>query len=43
MPDQISPREFHEAEGSGDWRVVAEGAQVTEVIGKPFQLQRKRS
>ena len=26
MPDQISPRQFHEAEGSEDWRVVAEGA-----------------
>jgi 4a-hydroxytetrahydrobiopterin dehydratase len=26
MPDQISPREFHEAEGTEDWRVVAEGA-----------------
>jgi 4a-hydroxytetrahydrobiopterin dehydratase len=26
MPDQISPREFHAAEGTADWRVVAEGA-----------------
>jgi 4a-hydroxytetrahydrobiopterin dehydratase len=26
MPDQISPRDFHEAEGTEDWRVVAEGA-----------------
>ena len=26
MPDQISPREFHDAPGSDDWRVVAEGA-----------------
>ena len=26
MPDQMSPREFHEADGSEDWRVVAEGA-----------------
>ena len=26
MPDQISPREFHAAEGTEDWRVVAEGA-----------------
>jgi len=26
MPDQISPRQFHEAYGTADWRVVAEGA-----------------
>ena len=26
MPDQISPRQFHEAYGTTDWRVVAEGA-----------------
>jgi 4a-hydroxytetrahydrobiopterin dehydratase len=26
MPDPISPREFHEADGTADWRVVAEGA-----------------
>jgi 4a-hydroxytetrahydrobiopterin dehydratase len=41
MPDQISPREFHEAEGSEDWRVVAEGAVAffrTESLGASAQL-----
>jgi 4a-hydroxytetrahydrobiopterin dehydratase len=26
MPDQITPSQFHEAYGTADWRVVAEGA-----------------
>ena len=26
MTDRISPRQFHEAEGVGDWRVLGEGA-----------------
>jgi 4a-hydroxytetrahydrobiopterin dehydratase len=26
MTDRISPRQFHEAEGVGDWRVVGDGA-----------------
>jgi 4a-hydroxytetrahydrobiopterin dehydratase len=26
MPDQISPKQFHEAEGVEDWRVIGDGA-----------------
>jgi hypothetical protein len=26
MTDQITPKQFHEAEGVADWRVVGDGA-----------------
>jgi len=28
MPDNISPKQFHEAPGTEDWRVLGEGAQA---------------
>lgn len=28
MTDHISPKQFHEAEGTGDWRVIGDGANA---------------
>ena len=33
MSDRVSPKEFRQADGTGDWRVVGDGARANFATG----------